>query len=391
MKKGCLIGGAIGVVFLGGLMLIGLAVAAVQFGWVSVPWKRPTPPPVTRSPASGPTPGTYSSPGAVDASSPSSAPVAADSTAPAADENFPHEAAFRQLLNGTMTMMKNAMRTGNFEPVYRSLSDHRKKEAPTTAEKLKAEWQEFADMNYDLDSILQIPPVFEPAPITAADGALVLEGYYPNADNNMNLTFKVWYHPQNGAWTLSYITAQMKPPGAQPEVPPGTADTGKTFVSTLDNIPAALKAQFVPFSFAYPPTFATVVPDQNTFVNIKKGEAVSFAVHPASFPAGRNAEAAYKTTLSAVSDALRKSFPSFKEVRRGTETVAGVRSRTMSWQASTGNVTLYGKCYVLRKENKSAGVLIAVISTSLDTPAQSASDIGTTGDLAEIVGSFKLL
>ena len=372
-------------------MLVGLAVAAVQFGWISVPWKPSTPAPVTRSPATGPTPGAYTSPRPAESSSPASAPLAADSTAPAADENFPHEAAFRQLLNGTMVMMKNAMQSGNFEPVYRALSDHRKKETPTTPAKLKAEWQQFADMRYDLDSILQIPPVFDPAPTTAADGALVLEGYYPGASDNMNLTFKVWYHPQDGEWALSYVTAQMKPPGQQSQQAASTESTGKSFTSTPDNIPAALKAQFVPFSFEYPTSFATVVPDQNTFVNVKKGETSSFAVHPATFPAGRGGDAASNTALTAVSKALGKSFPSFKEIRRGNETVAGVQSRTMLWQATTNGVTLYGKCYVLRKESKQAGVLIALISTSLDPQLQSAADIGTKGDLAAIVGSFKLL
>lgn len=373
-------------------MLIGLAVAAVQFGWVSLPGRPSTVTPARKSPASGPTPGTYSSPSTgPGVASPASTPGRSDSGAPAASENFPHEAAFRQLLNRTMLTMKDAMRSGNFEPVYRSLSDHRKKEAPTTPEKLRAEWQEFANMQYDLDSILQIPPVFDPPPTTAADGALVLEGYYPGAADNMNLTFKVWYHPQNGEWALSYITAQMKAPGGQTDAAPTQGEAGKTFVSTLDNIPASLKAQFVPFSFQYPSSFATVVPDQNTFVNVKKGDTVSFAVHPASFPAGRNSDAAAKTTLNAVSDALSKSFPTFKEIRRGTETVAGVRSRTLVWQAKTGNVTLYGKCYVLRKENKTSGVLIALISTSLDAPGQTASDLGTTGELAEIVGSFQLL
>ena len=391
MKKGCLIAGAIGAVVLGGLTLIGLAVAAVYFGWVSLPGKPSSPPPVTRSPGTVPTPGTYSSPAAPAASSPASAPAASDAGTSATGEKFPNETAFRQLLTGTMVMLKDAMETGDFQMVYQALSDYRKKETPTTPAKLKAEWQAFADMRYDLDSILQIPPVFDPAPTTAADGALVLEGYYPGAGDNMNLTFKAWYHPQDGEWALSYVTAQMKAPGQQSQQPASTENAGKTFTSTPDNIPAALKAQYVPFTFEYPTTFATVVPDQNTFVNVKKGETSSFAVHPATFPAGRGGDAAYNTTLTAVSKALGKSFPSFKEIRRGNETVAGVQSRTLLWQATTNGVTLYGKCYVLRKESKQAGVLIALISTSLDPQLQSAADIGTKGDLAAIVGSFKLL
>ena len=372
MKKGCLIAGAI-VVFLGGITLVGLAVAAVMFGWIKLPGKSTPVRPVNNRPVDIP---------AQPASSPMQAPL------PATTATIPDDATARQMVNATMLTLTTALETGDFGPLYRKLSDHRKQSDPTTAEKLKGEWSAYLDGKFDLRPIFAVQPVFQPAPALDANGALVLEGHYPAVSSSYNLNFKIWYHAQGTGWAPSYISASGEAIGqSAAAVTPGL---GNVFVSSVENIPAALRSNFVAFSFSYPTGYTMAVPSQDTFVRITKNEITSFAVHPATFPAGPDKEATYTTELSSISSALRKTLPKYEEVSRGTEVVSGVRSRTLLWRAKTNAATLYGKCYMLRPPNQKNGVVIAVVGTSLDPELKSAADVGVKGDLGEIVRSFQL-
>ncbi len=384
MKKGCLIAGAI-VVFLGGITLVGLAVAAVMFGWIKLPGKSAPTRPVNTRPVDIP---------ALPTASPMQAPLPA-TTATA----IPDEATARQMVNATMLTLATAIETGDFGPMHRQLSDLRKRNDPITAEALKAQWKEYSDQNYDLRPIFLVQPVFNPAPAINETGSLVLEGYYPVVSHGYNLNFKIWYDPQGAGWGLSYLTAKVNltgqtgtgtGTGTGTAASQATSQLPNTFVSTTENIPAALRSNFVAFSFSYPSGYTMAVPSQDTFVRITKNEITSFAVHPVTFPAGAEREATYTTELSTISTALRKTLPKYEEVGRSTETVSGVRSRTLLWRAKTNAATLYGRCYMLRPPNQKNGVVIAVVGTSLDPALTSAADVGVKGDLGEMVRSFQL-
>lgn len=387
MNKGCLIGGVLGALVLGAIAVIGAVVASVYFGWVDVPWQpspapRPTATPVTTPIERGPTepmPATPSS-----SPSPITSPSAASPTTTQASD----EQAFAALITGSMTTVKNAIQSGDFHAMYQQLSDYRKNQQPTTPEELKGQWQQFAAQNYDLDAILRAKPVLNPPPVLAADGALVLEGHFPTG-GAMDLGFKAWYHPQAGEWALSYITAQMKPP-AGADATLRLPNDAKTFTATRENIPAALRSKFVPFSFDYPEGFTVSVPGEDTYVRVNKGDTVSFSVSPASFSTTADKASAYTPTLSAISAALGKTFPTYQEVSRGTETVSGVQSRTLLWEAKLKDATLYGKCLLLRQPKEKSGVVLVLVSSSLDPELKTAADIGTRGELGGIVRSFRL-
>ena len=370
MKKGCLIAGAI-VVFLGGITLVGLAVAAVMFGWITLPWKPAPVRPVNTRPVD--TPG-----------QPTPRPIQAPIPATAA--TIPDEATARQMVNATMLTLTTAIESGDFGPLYRQLSDYRKQNDPTSAERLRGEWSAYLDGKFDLRPIFSVEPVFQPAPALDANGALVLKGYYPAVRDSYNFNFEIWYHPQGTGWALSYVSATGDPI----EQTLSSVPAGLPFISTIENIPAALRASFVPFSFSYPSGYTMAVPSQDTFVRITKNEITSFAVHPATFPPGPEKEATYTTELATISAALRKALPKYEELGKGTETVSGIRSRTLLWRAKTGAATVYGRCYMLRKPNEKNGVVIAVVGTSLDPEITSAADVGVKGELGEIVRSFQL-
>ena len=375
MKKGCLIAGAV-VVFLGGITLVGLAVAAVMFGWIKLPGKSAPARPVNNSPINIPS---------QPASTPMQAPI------PATAATIPDEATARQMVNATMLTLTTAIETGDFEPMYRQLSDYRKQSDPTTPEKLKGEWKDYLGGKFDLRPIFSVQPVFQPAPTLDTNGALVLEGYYPAVSSSYNYNFKIWYHPQGTGWALSYLMASGETIGeSAASGTPATPAAGNVFVSSVENIPAALRSNFVAFSFSYPAGYTMAVPSQDTFVRITKNEITSFAVHPATFPPGPEKEATYTTELSSISSALRKTLPKYEEVGRSTETVSGVRSRTLLWRAKTDAATIYGRCYMLRPPNQKNGVVIAVVGTSLDPALKSAGDVGVKGELGEIVRSFQL-
>jgi hypothetical protein len=370
MKKGCLIAGAI-VVFLSGIALVGLAVAAVMFGWIKLPGTSAPVRPANNRPITPPV-------------QPTATPIQAPMPATAA--TVPDEATARQMVNATMQTLTSAIESGDFTLLYRQLSDHRKQNDPTTAEKLKGEWSAYLDGKFDLRPIFSVQPVFQPAPALDANGALLLKGKYPAVSDSYNYNFEIWYHAQGTGWAVSYISATGDPI----EQTLASVPAGLLFVSSLENIPAALRSNFVPFSFSYPSGYTMVAPSQDTFVRMTKNETTSFAVHPATFPAGPEKEATYTSELSTISAALRKSLPKYEEVGRYSETVSGVRSRTLLWRAKTSGLEVYGRCYMLRKPNEKNGVVIAIVGTSLDPELRSAADVGVKGELGEMVRSFQL-
>ena len=72
----------------------------------------------------------------------------------------------------------------------------------------------------------------------------------------------------------------------------------------------------------------------------------------------------------------------------------GVRSRTALFQADfkdAPNILIYGKTIVVHPAGKKNGVTILILGTSLGHDVKSPDDLGTKGDTADILRSFRFL
>jgi hypothetical protein len=75
-------------------------------------------------------------------------------------------------------------------------------------------------------------------------------------------------------------------------------------------------------------------------------------------------------------------------------TVDGIASRAALFQADfndTAKTMIYGKTIVVHPPGKKNGVTILMLGTSLSRDIKKAEDLGTKGETADILRSFKFL
>jgi hypothetical protein len=175
-----------------------------------------------------------------------------------------------------------------------------------------------------------------------------------------------------------------------------------TYVNVKENLPSGLQPNFVAFTFNYPKSFNLQPQSDVNFVKVEKYAAAgkgntseNFAVGYAWFdPPNADSEAIYNTLLDQLGQQLSGGFHNYKELRRAPETVDGVRSRAALFQADFNDpakTMIYGKTIVVHPSGKKNGVTILILGTSLSRDIKSAEDLGTKGDTAEILRSFKFL
>jgi hypothetical protein len=170
------------------------------------------------------------------------------------------------------------------------------------------------------------------------------------------------------------------------------------FTNELFNIPEGLKQHYSRFSFQYPAHFS-IVPDESNFVKVEEAEdgftLENFAVGYMSVDAGVSNEQAYPQLMSQLSQQIGQGFQEYRELSQFPATVGGVRGRGMRWQATArntpkGDVQFFGYVILARKEVRPKGVAIIMIATNLDDEVQSPEDVGTRGDVARILETFRL-
>ena len=174
-----------------------------------------------------------------------------------------------------------------------------------------------------------------------------------------------------------------------------------TYVNAKAKLPAKLQSSFVPFSFDYPDDFEVQPQGDINFVKVEKyatqGKdytAENFAVGYALFtPPQIESDLLYDQLLDQLGQQIAGGFHNYKEVKRVSETVAGVRGKAAVFQADFNDAAgtkIYGKTILLHPPGKKNGVTIIMLATSLDPDIRSVNDVGVKGESAEILRSFRL-
>jgi hypothetical protein len=175
-----------------------------------------------------------------------------------------------------------------------------------------------------------------------------------------------------------------------------------TFINEKDKLPASLQSNFIAFSFEYPKSFSIQPQSDVNFVKVEKyaaagkgNTAENFAVGYASFdPPTAQSDALYDKLLDQLGQQLSGTFHNYKELKRTLVAVDGIQSRAALFQADFNDAAktmIYGKTIVVHPPGKKNGVTILILGTSLSRDIKSADDLGTKGDTADILRSFKFL
>ena len=173
----------------------------------------------------------------------------------------------------------------------------------------------------------------------------------------------------------------------------------KTFVSTMDNIPADHRPYFVPFRIRYPSSFAIEKREHSTFVGLYRYTATgsnmgNFEV--TWFEAKEGTKAETKRDLDKISKQWGAySQFKYKELKRYRETVGGVEGDAILFEYTMpdrqGGFVAGGKSILVRRPGETRGVLISVYNTWEDPKIKRAADVGVTDELATILRSFEFL
>jgi len=168
------------------------------------------------------------------------------------------------------------------------------------------------------------------------------------------------------------------------------------------NLPSALQSNFVAFSFEYPQSFNLQPQSDVNFVKVEKyaaagkgNTAENFAVGYAWFtPPDAQSDVLYDKLLDQLGQQLSGTFHNYKELKRAPVSVDGVASRATLFQADFNDkakTMIYGKTIVVHPPGKKNGVTILMLGTSLSRDVKSPDDLGTKGDTADILRSFRFL
>jgi hypothetical protein len=175
-----------------------------------------------------------------------------------------------------------------------------------------------------------------------------------------------------------------------------------TYLNVSQNLPSSLQPRFVAFKFDYPKSFNVQPQSDVNFVKVEKyaaagkgNTAENFAVGHARFDdPNTQSEALYNQLLDQLGQQMSGRFHNYKELKRNSTTVDGIKCRTALFQAdfaNAPNIQIFGKTIVVHPPGKEYGVTILMLGTSMSRDIKSADDLGTKGDTADIVRSFTFL
>lgn len=174
------------------------------------------------------------------------------------------------------------------------------------------------------------------------------------------------------------------------------------YVNQKDKLPSGLQSKFVAFSFQYPRSFEVQPQSDANFVKVEKyapagkgNTSENFAVGYARFDdPNTESEALYNQLLDQLGQQMSGGFHNYKEIKRNSSTVDGIKCRTALFQADFANapqIQIFGKTIVVHPPRKEYGVTILMLGTSMSRDVKSADDLGSKGDTADILRSFTFL
>ena len=202
--------------------------------------------------------------------------------------------------------------------------------------------------------------------------------------------------------TSSVAPRSTTTPSSRTDSTPITRAGLTTYVNEKDKIPASLREKFVAFSFQYPRSFEVQPQSNANFIKVEKyasagkgNTAENFAVGYAVFndPSTQSAEL-YDNVLDQLGQQLGAGFLNYKETKRTYTRVDGINSRTVLFQGAikdAPSISIYGKTILVHPPGKPNGVTILMLGTSMSRDVTKPDDLGTKGETADILRSFKFL
>jgi len=131
--------------------------------------------------------------------------TAAGVDAPSAKPAVPDTAEANRLVAAGISLLAEAIRQDDFTILHRGISDLWR--AQTTPAELRGIFADFVEQGLDLTDVVQAEPVLTNPPACDADGVLGIAGTYRHA--LAPLHFRLRFIPENGAWKLIGIGAEM--------------------------------------------------------------------------------------------------------------------------------------------------------------------------------------
>ncbi len=194
-----------------------------------------------------------------------------------------------------------------------------------------------------------------------------------------------------------------KTKGPEAFVPPADAIQFKNSAANLDG---ELAANYVGFSFYYPSSWVSDpkagVPGAANFAKLDKAaganEGLKERVVFNWYPSKGSYEAdlpVFPVSAKKVTDQLSGALPNYAEVSRGDVTVNTykgyeVRFKGVFKEAGAADLPYWGRVIFLPgSKTDKGGVTIIMLATSLATEIKSPADLGTSGDSALILDSFR--
>lgn len=205
------------------------------------------------------------------------------------------------------------------------------------------------------------------------------------------------------------------PVDANQAVPPTAADADSipqpreitppagsvAFQNSKDDLPAALKKNFRGFSVYYPGTWVKNKSDKN-FLDISRSTEngtpieqilVSWYESKGTFTED---SANFPKLAKALNDKWSESIPNFQAVSQGEDFVNGRKVFQVKFQGegetNTGEkITIWGRTLFMPpgRYGQKNGFVITMLATSHSPEVLSADDVGTKGELKEILYSFE--
>lgn len=209
--------------------------------------------------------------------------------------------------------------------------------------------------------------------------------------------------PENTNTSTNANTTVEPKKGPEPFVAPADA---VQFTNSAASLDGDLASHYVDFSFYYPKSwtkdpkagvrgassYAKI--DSQTAENELK-ERVLFNWYPSKGSYEADASV-FPVSAKKVIDQLSGALPNFEEVSRGETTVNTykgyeVRFKGVFKETAKGDLPYWGRVIFLPpgSETDKGGVTIVMLATSLANEITSAADVGTKGDSALILDSFR--
>ncbi|MBM3890940.1 MAG: hypothetical protein FJ388_17655 [Verrucomicrobia bacterium] len=121
-------------------------------------------------------------------------------------KQVPPEDELRKLADKTLLDFNAAIQAKSFAKFYETISALWKSQI--TAEKFQSVFQEFIIKQINLSAIEGVAPVYDEPPSINSDGVLVLSGYYPA--KTLRVTFRLKFVYEHPEWRLFGINVSVK-------------------------------------------------------------------------------------------------------------------------------------------------------------------------------------